>query len=193
MVLFVGNTEDNEAALTVTEELQTPQVSFQPINSALLGYPTMSSVSPSTTTILKSVVAFADYKGWYYAQVISDGSILGHHFVEQLKIEGSSKGMCIGVEHYNYPGESYQHVVDKIVSNLEARVLIVNLKPMDVMEFLKTLNGSNQAANFIVVSVQALSIIPPFIELTRAIRTPVYSSGNDGGDLYRLSKLSSQH
>ena len=91
-------------------------------------------------------------------------------------MKGSKKGVCIGAVHYNDPDQDLQNVVDKIVSNSEARVLFVNLDPMDMMMFLEALNSSSTAANFIVFSVQALSVVPSFAAFSRTIRSAIFSA-----------------
>ena len=141
-----------------------------------MDYPTISSVSPSIKTILKAIVTFADYMNWQYAQVVTDESMLGHHFVNQLKMEGNKRGLCIGAAHYSNAEESYQNIVDKITQKLDAKVLFINLSPMESMKFLQALNHSDSAATFIVFSVQALSVVPSFAIFARSIRSPVYSA-----------------
>ena len=112
-------------------------------------------------------------------QVVTYDNILGYDFVNQLKSEGSKREVCVGAAHHylNHPnsGSSFQDIVNKIVTKSDARLLFVNLMPMDTMKFLKALNSSNQAANFMVFSVQALSVVHSFAPFSRTIRSAVFS------------------
>ncbi len=107
--------------------------------------------------------------------MISDDSELGRDFVKQLKQEGSKSSVCVGAEHYD-TGSGFQAIKDAILTNMAAKVIILNLEPGRVEDFLTQLNTTSNAGDFMVFSARALSVLPSFVTFTRSIRTPVYST-----------------
>ncbi len=174
-LLFAGSSEEIKAISMAFDGDSAAQLSYQPVNDALLENPAMSSVSPGVSTVLRSVVAFASYRKWRYTQVISENGVLGQELVKQLKREGSKKGICVGAEHY-YSGGGFQQIVDAAAAKMEAKILILNLNPMDAREFLVALNKSDNAGNFIVFSARTLSMVPSFAQFTRTIQTALYAA-----------------
>lgn len=129
-----------------------PQVGTIASSSALSDksmYPLFSRTVENNYIQFIAMTNFFVRKGWYYIQAVYSSSM--RRDVDLLKSVTSEFKICMSAEYEMHTGESASHILDKVRSNSNARVVVMFLEKDSIREILQAIKDAPWQQQFVIV------------------------------------------